>query len=102
MSSVQVAHGEFDFQEGRVEPHPRDLRDRFIVQLEHGMIAFHFEVVTVVRVLGELETTQHELLCEIDHNGHILFGDGRRINDPRALNRHFEFIGKIWRLNDAT
>lgn len=85
-----------------IESHPRDLCDRFIVQLEYSMIAFHFDVVAVVRIFRELKSAQHELLCKIDDNRHILFGYCRRINDPRALNWHFEFIGKIRCLNDAT
>lgn len=102
MSSIQIIHGEFDFEELCVEAHPRDLCDGFIIQFEHGMVAFHFEVVAVVCVLGELETTEYELLRKINDNRHILLGNGGRIDDPCALNRHVKFIGKIRYLNDST
>lgn len=101
MRAVQIVHGEFDFQELCIETHPGDLCDGFIVQFKHSMITFHFEVVAVVGVLRELQTTQYKLLRKIDDNRYILLGNGWRINDPRTLNGHGELMGEIWRLNDA-
>lgn len=76
MRAIQIVHGEFDFQKLRIETHPGDLCDGFIVQFKHSMIAFHFEVVAVVGVLGELQTTQYKLLRKIDDNRYILLGNG--------------------------
>jgi len=103
MGSIQRGHGEPYLQVLAVELHPRDLGHIVLGEREDPM-GGHLEVIRVVHVLRELQTTEHVELGEIDHDGHVSLALGRHIggiDDPDAFDGRAESMGEIGCLDDA-